>query len=273
MTTMGAKKIHYPLIPEEERKCVWMTSGFISYKLCDKNYQCEICPLGQAIKNEGKGEDLVPESQDDWAEGSVKADTSARISGSVFYHPDHCWAKVDHPEKVKIGIDHLLTRLMTKVKVVILPRVGSFTGQGECCAHIIQEECILPVVSPLSGTIEAVNPRLRKEPALILDDPIEGGWLTTIKPDNLESELKNLLFGRKALAWYKSEEQAIIAWIDVMLKQTSQSPVGQTMQDGGVRIDGLNELLSCLSAKQKAQILNFFITRPKKTEKIELISV
>ena len=264
---MGAKKIHYPLIPEEERKCVWMTSGFISYKLCDKNYQCEICPFDQAIKNEGRGEDLVPESEDDWAEGSLKTDTSALINGSIFYHPDHCWVKVDHPEKVKIGIDHLLTRLMTKVKVVILPRVGSFTGQGECCAHIIQEDCILPVVSPLSGTIEAVNPRLRKEPALILDDPIEDGWLTTIKPDNLESELKNLLFGRKALAWYKSEEQAIIARIDLMLKHTPQSAVGPTMQDGGVRIDGLHELLNCLSAKQKAQILYFFITRPKKMEK------
>ncbi len=265
---MGAKKIHYPLIPEEERKCVWMTSGFISYKLCDKNYQCEICPFDQAIKNEGRGEDLVPESEDDWAEGSLKTDTSALINGSIFYHPDHCWVKVDHPEKVKIGIDPLLTRLMTKVKVVILPRVGSFTGQGEYCAHIIQEECILPVVSPLSGTIEAVNPRLRKEPALILGDPIEDGWLTTIKPDNLESELKNLLFGRKALAWYKSEEQAIIARIDLMLKHTPQGAVGPTMQDGGVRIDGLHELLNCLSAKQRAQILCFFITRPKKTEGI-----
>ena len=69
---MGAKKNHYPLIREEERKCVWMTSGFISYKLCDKNYQCEICPFDQAIKNEGRGEDLVPESEDDLAAGSVK---------------------------------------------------------------------------------------------------------------------------------------------------------------------------------------------------------
>jgi glycine cleavage system H protein len=264
---MGAKKTHYPLIPEEERKCVWMTSGFISYKLCDKDYRCEICPFDQAIKNEGKGEDLVLESEDDWAEGSLKTDTSARINGSVFYHPDHCWVKVDHPEKVTIGIDHLLTRLMTKVKVVILPRVGSFTGQGECCAHIIQEECILPIVSPLSGIIQAVNPRLKKEPVLLIDDPIEDGWLITIKPDNLESELKNLLFGRKAFAWYKSEEQVIIARIDLILRHTSQSTVGPTMQDGGVRIDGLHELLNCLSAKQKAQILYFFITSPKKMEK------
>jgi glycine cleavage system H protein len=230
---MGVKKIHYPLIPEEERKCVWMTSGLISYKLCDKNYQCEICPFDQAIKNEGRGEDLVPESEDDWVEESLKTDTSARINGSIFYHPDHCWVKVDHLEQVKIGIDHLLARLMRNLKVVILPRVGSFTSQGECCAHIIQEDSILPVISPLSGTIQALNPRLKKEPALIIDDPIEDGWLATIKPDNLESELKNLLFGRKALAWYKSEEQAIITRIDLMLKHTPQSAVVPTMQDGG----------------------------------------
>jgi glycine cleavage system H protein len=210
-----------------------MTSGLISYKLCDQNYQCEICPFDQAIKNEGRGEDLVPESEDDWVEESLKTDTSARINGSIFYHPDHCWVKVDYLEQVKIGIDHLLARLMRNLKVVILPRVGSFTSQGECCAHIIQEDSILPVISPLSGTIQALNPRLKKKPALIIDDPIEDGWLATIKPDNLESELKNLLFGRKALAWHKSEEQAIITRIDLMLKHTPQSAVVPTMQDGG----------------------------------------
>ena len=235
-----------------------MTTGFISYKLCDKNYQCEICPFDQAIKNEESGEGNFQESEDDWAEGSLKMDPSVRINGSIFYHPDHCWVKVDHPEKVKIGIDDLIARLITNVKVVILPRVGSFIGQGECCAHVIQEDYILPVIAPLSGTIQAVNPRLKKEPELITDDPKGEGWLAMIKPDNLESELKNLLFGRKALAWYKSEEKAIIARIDRMLKHNPQSAVGPTMQDGGVRIDCLHDLLNHVTSATEGSNFGFF---------------
>ena len=95
-----------------------MTTGFISYKLCDRCYQCETCPLDQA---------------------------------------------------------------------------GSFYGRGECCTHVIQDDYILPVISPLSGSIQMVNARLKKEPGLILSDPGGDGWLLTIKPGNLESDLKKLL--------------------------------------------------------------------------------
>lgn len=51
MVSMGAKSKRYPLIPEEEQKCVWMTTGLISYKLCDRDFQCDICPFDQAVRN------------------------------------------------------------------------------------------------------------------------------------------------------------------------------------------------------------------------------
>ncbi|MDZ4164431.1 MAG: hypothetical protein U1C55_04840, partial [Smithellaceae bacterium] len=188
-------------------------------------------------------------------------------TGSVFYHPEHCWVIVDHPEKVKIGISKLLTQLIANVKAVVLPRLGSFTGQGECCAHVIQEAYILPVIAPLSGLIQAVNPRLKKEPELLIHDPNGEGWLMVIKPDNLGSELKKLLFGRKAVAWYKSEEKAIIARVERILKQ-NPTAAGQTMQDGGVRITGLPDLLHSITSNQKAHVLDFFITRPKILQKI-----
>ena len=259
---MSAKNKSYPLIPEEERKCIWMNTGLISYKLCDRNYQCEVCPFDQAIKNEEMGEDDFQESEGDLMEESLKTDPSARINGSIFYHPDHCWVKIENPEKVRIGIGNLLTQLITNVRVVVLPQVGNFTSQGECYAHIIQEDHILPIISPLSGSIQTVNSRLKKEPELITGDPRGDGWLITIKPENLESDLKNLLFGRKALLWYQRKETEIIALTDLMLKHNPQA-VGPTMQDGGVRISCLQDVLNTVNSKQRAQILDSFITRRK----------
>ncbi len=43
----------YPLIPEGENKCVWMKTGLVSYKLCDKNYHCDACPFDRAMRNGG----------------------------------------------------------------------------------------------------------------------------------------------------------------------------------------------------------------------------
>ena len=266
MASMDAKSKSYPLIPEEEQKCIWMTTGFITYKLCDRNYQCEICPFEQAIKNEESGEGDFQEPEEDWTEGSLNRDPSAWINGSIFYHPDHCWVKVENPEKVRIGIDNLLTQLITNVKVVILPQVGSFTREGEYCAHIIQADYILPIISPLSGSVQTVNPRLEKEPELITNDPRGYGWLITIKPNNLESDLKKLLFGRKALSWYRREEKDIIARTELMLKHNLEA-VGPTMQDGGVRIGCLQDMLNIVNSKQRAKIIDSSITRPKNSKR------
>ena len=265
------KMKRYPLIPEEEKKCIWMTTGFISYKLCDRSYHCEACPLDQAIKDEEVGEDdwgrpcrKVSPSEENGMEESLKSDA---ISGSVFYHPDHCWVQVENPEKVKVGIDDLLAQLIANVKVVILPQAGSFYGQGECCAHVIQDDYILPVVAPLSGSIQTVNLRLKKEPELIISDPGGDGWLITIKPKNLESDLKTLLFGRKALLWYRREEKELIARADLLLQHGLQA-VGPTMQDGGVRIDCLRDMLHSVSPRQRAQILDFEISRTQYSKRL-----
>ena len=274
MAPLKKKIKSYPLIPEEERECIWMTSGFISYKLCDRSYQCETCPFDQAITNEEMGEDdlgtpcgKVSPSEENGMEESLKSDSSIRINGSIFYHPDHCWVQVENPEQVKVGIDDLLTQLIMNVKVVILPQIGSFYGQGECCAHIIRDDYILPVISPLSGSIQTVNPRLKNEPELIIADPRGEGWLITMKPGNLESDLKKLLFGRKALSWYQREEKEIIARTDLILKHNPQA-VGPTMQDGGVRIGCLHDMLNIVSSKQRAQILDFSISRTKYSQRL-----
>ncbi|OGS58522.1 MAG: hypothetical protein A3J79_10675 [Elusimicrobia bacterium RIFOXYB2_FULL_62_6] len=71
MAPLRKKMKSYPLIPEEERKCVWMATGFISYKLCDRSYQCETCPFDQAIRNEELGDEDFQESEENGPKGSL----------------------------------------------------------------------------------------------------------------------------------------------------------------------------------------------------------
>jgi len=262
MVSMGAKSKRYPLIPEEEQKCVWMTTGLISYKLCDRDFQCDICPFDQAVRNSRTEEDFE-ESLDGGAEGPHQAEPSGLVHGAVFYHSDHCWAKVERADRVRIGIDDLLSRLISRVKVVILPQAGSFAGQGECFAHIIQEDYILPVISPLCGSVEEVNPRLEKEPGLVAGDPCGEGWLITVKPRNLESDLKHLLFGRKARLWYRREEKEIMARAGSILRRHPRE-VGPTMQDGGEPIARLEDLLGGISAGQRTWLLDFSVAGRQK---------
>jgi hypothetical protein len=82
--------------------------------------------------------------------------------------------------------------------------------------------------------------------------PWDEGWMVTVKPATLEHDLQNLLFGKKALAWYQQKHQELTAAGTAML-QHSSSDLGPTMQDGGVKIDSLAELLS---AEQYCQVID-----------------
>ena len=38
-----------PVLPADAKPCVWMTAGVVAYKICDRSFDCENCPLD--IKN------------------------------------------------------------------------------------------------------------------------------------------------------------------------------------------------------------------------------
>lgn len=238
---MKKKECH--MIPEEEKKCIWMTTGLISYKLCTRDYHCEECIFDQVMRNEMSVQGSRPSSETAPVSDLSQNETSPRAKAALFYHQNHCWVKVEDPDEVCIGIDGILARLVSQIKTVVLPQEGEVVTHGQCFAHIIQEKHILQLISPLTGTVKTANQRLKKNPQLLVHDPWDEGWLMTIKPENLENTLKALMFGRKAQEWYQEKEQVIARAGTVMLNQSSES-LGPTLQDGGVQISGFADMLS-----------------------------
>ncbi len=267
---MDKKEFGYihKVIPDGERKCIWMTGGLISYKLCDRDYQCENCLFDQVMRNEVGLEDKIRESTVYVDEELLASSSSLHINGSAFYHPSHCWVKVESPEKTRLGIDDFIVRLIADVKLIILPQMGTYIDRGGCYAHIIQKNYILPVIAPVAGTVETVNFHLKKDPGAIINDPMGDGWLITMKPENLEDNLRHLLFGRRARVWYEKEEKELIEQINAMQKDDKKD-LGVTMQDGGVQISRLRDLLS---SEQCSQILDSFISKSTNSKVGKIIS-
>ncbi len=215
----------YRLIPEKELRCVWMTAGLLSYKLCKYDFRCENCPLDWELRNLSpapsvdsetfpEGERISSEEGDRtplWKEkrprgDSLKEDLSLlNTEESLFYHPGHTWVKMGEADEVRVGLDYFLGRMIGEVKAVVLPLPGKEGLQGENLCSIIQEEGILHILFPVSGVVLSVNPRLRDQPGLITRDPLGDGFLLTLKPKNLQQDQKSLFFGEEALSWYRKE--------------------------------------------------------------------
>jgi len=163
------------------------------------------------------------------------------IRKSLFYHPGHTWVKVEKADEVRIGIDSFLGKMIGRVKVIVLPLSGGRCLQGENLCSIIQEEGILHMVFPVSGSILSVNQKLKDQPELVKKDPFGEGFLLTLKPKSLQRDQKHLFFGEAAFSWYQKElERFKTAAVSELY---GEGRVGMTMQDGGIRLRDIKRLL------------------------------
>lgn len=235
----------YNMIPDnDDMKCVWMTSGIISYKLCSLDFTCEECEFDRVMHTAAS-----PNIQKQGINGPLTAETqsvgpsSNRLDGSLFYHKNHCWIKVVNPYEVVIGINGIMAKLMSGIRTVVLPRIGDQVLKNQVFAHIMLDKHIVPLIMPVNGEVIAVNAALEKQPGLLRTEFCEKGWLVTVKADNLEKELRTLTFGSKAMSWYRAKDKSINEAIFAACN-TNREHLGATMYDGGELALNASELLT-----------------------------
>ncbi|HYA89963.1 MAG TPA: glycine cleavage system protein H [Thermodesulfobacteriota bacterium] len=273
---MNEKKNYYQLVPKKELKCVWMTAGLLTYKLCKYDLQCERCPLDWELRNlsatpsfhptafrEVKNIDSgsLPPQEKEKPDEKFPGEDLFRldIKGSFFYHPGHTWVKVEKADEVRVGLDCFIRRMIGKVNVIVLPLSGTRCRRGENLCSIIQEEGILDIVFPLSGSILSVNQKLKDQPDLINKDPMGDGFLLILKPKNLQRDQQYLFSGEAALSWYRKDlerfKTAIISELN------GQERIGITMQDGGI---SLGDVKKIVAPERYIQVVSAFLRNGEK---------
>jgi acetyl-CoA synthetase len=179
----------------------------------------------------------------------------------LFYHPGHTWVEVEKADEVRIGIDDFLGKMIGKVKVIALPLSGERFLQGETLCSIIQEEGILHIVFPVSGSILSVNQKLKDEPELLTKDPLGEGFLLTLKPKNLQRDQKHLFYGEAALSWHQKELERFKTAI-VSELSPDQNGLGITMQDGEIRLGDIEKLID---TERYIQLVSTFLRKGEKS--------
>ncbi len=146
-----------------------------------------------------------------------------------YLHQGHAWVALESDDRVRVGLDHFSQKLLGPAEEVRLPEIGKAYFQDHICMALIRQGKKASFESPVDGTIEAVNPKVRQKINLIHDDPYGEGWLFTVKATNLRRNLDNLLTGEAALAWIDQESHRLLNMMETR--------VGVTLPDGGEVID------------------------------------
>lgn len=208
--------------------CVWMSAGLVSFKLCDREGECEGCSFDLAMRGlrvePGAGE-TAPSP---W---TFPADRG--------YHRGHVWAQAVSPGRLRLGVDALVARLWNRVSAVILPALGSRLLLGETACWLQDGPELLALPSAVAGRVVARNGGVLAAPDLVTASPYETGWLFEVEAASPAAPL------RAAGEAQEAADIALAAFRTAAAKALGRGrgEVGPTLPDGGEPLTDLRAML------------------------------
>lgn len=249
------------VVPESELLCIWMDAGLISYKLCDRNYDCENCPFDIVMRQHSgstKSPSAAPQK-----EGTQRMTTRCisnydylpAILNSFFapllarpipddrmYSQGHLWILQEKPNIFTIGIDHIVSHFLKSMQEIVFPQLHTALSTASPCIWIACQEGTITINSPLQGEIDRINSRLIESAHLVRTSPYIDGWLISIFTNESAFSKEKFLKADQAKALFIKQISFIQKEILSELNKTSPK-IGQTMLDGGMRAKRLEDII------------------------------
>ena len=216
---MGNKKTQLSsiLIDKSKNICEWVEIGVLSYKLCDRNFDCKNCPLDQVLRGFYDKTKVVNRNLFKYF-SSLDHLIKIKQNENYYISPRHIWIEVLGSDEVKIGIDGVAAIVLGSIEEVKLPQSKEIISKGSCCGQIMQGEHIFSIPAPLDGEVKTINHNLGDFPDQLTRDPFNNGWIVSIKPDNLEQDLSFCRKREALFSWYLKE----MKWLEYKLSESFQ---------------------------------------------------
>lgn len=230
--------------------CVWVGAGVLSYRLCDRAYDCEGCDLFRALRGDltppgatADGGEPPRHDGDDIDRYCCQLLAGCTLQLDRYYSPGHLWVRPDGDDDVVVGLDGHVLRVLYPVEAVTPPRRGTWLRRHEPCGWIVRGHRSVPLPAPLSGEILQVNAGYGNA----LRAPPPGGagdaWLLRVRAHEPPDAVPDLARGEDALVRYLAEVRLIKRALRAAADEGDGGAVGAALADGGVPEPDLERVL------------------------------
>ena len=96
------------------------------------------------------------------------------------YSKTHEWVRVEGEEAV-VGITQFAQDALGDITYIEVPAEGDAVEQEKECGSVESVKAASDLVSPVSGTVVAVNAELENAPEVVNQDPYGKGWMFKVK--------------------------------------------------------------------------------------------
>jgi glycine cleavage system H protein len=107
------------------------------------------------------------------------------------YHAEHDWARVEG-DSATFGVTWYAQDALGELVHYEAPDAGSTVAKDASYGEVESVKAVSDLISPLSGTLLEVNPKVVEEPETVNEDPYGEGWLARIRLGDA-SEVDDLL--------------------------------------------------------------------------------
>lgn len=193
--------------PQWQRPCIHHMKKRIEFKACTRDYKCENCEFDQYFNDLYTVHSVVRPVDFLDIDGF-------KIPQGFYLHRGHAWMKVEEGSEVRIGLDDFAMRLLGPLDQIEAPLVGKTLKQDRPDILMIRGRQKAKMLSPVSGVVTAINPKLRERGDLSNQDPYSEGWVLRVHSKNLRQDLKNLMIGRETEDFYIDEVDRLYSVIE-----------------------------------------------------------
>lgn len=249
---------------EREPPCIWVLAGVLSYRLCDRFYECEGCELFHALagggaRGTGRGTDRPESGSTRWAlRGDEPAGSASPTEEQVtahlchvlrdcqlfldrYYRPPHFWLREEREGEVQVGVAGHLLRILRPIDEIVTPGVGLHLSCGQPCGWIAHDGIVVSLSMPISGIVSAVSDAT--DVAGSARPSGEDSWLFRVTAGERLCEVEGLLRGEETLLWYLDTIRTLKRCLRGALSSSAPEGLGAVMADGGEPQPCLHDVL------------------------------
>jgi glycine cleavage system H protein len=121
-----------------------------------------------------------------------------------FFNDNDCWARVEG-SRARIGVSDYVQQSASDMVFFEPPEVGAELEQFDDAGALESTKTALDIISPVSGTVVAVNAELVDAPELINEDPYGRGWAVEVELADFEADRELLMDCEAYLAYLKDK--------------------------------------------------------------------
>lgn len=205
------------------RPCRHALTGRINApKICTLSYECYHCPYDQMLDDFDLSHTMEAPS--------YQIASGYRMAQGYYYHMGHSWARLEHGGRVRVGFDDFLVKVFGTIQNLALPPLGATLKQDEMGWTFGRNGHKAAVLSPVTGSVLAVNHKTREHPEITHHDPYQEGWLFILEPELPKRSLKRLFFGKEGFQWMEQESQKLLTLVGPEYEQLAATG-GEAIHD------------------------------------------